>query len=164
LDITAKQAEELFKFLRPHQMVAVNAAAETVSYKPGEVVYTQGSDATFLYVVATGKIALMAPGPHGVDVQINELGPGKLFGVCMCLGVDAYTTTALCTEEAWLRRINAEKLQRLMDDDREIGYALEKEIARIYFNRYVNVTRRLSEVVAQVGAIHDGIPHNHGSL
>jgi CRP-like cAMP-binding protein len=161
MEVTAKQAEELFQFLRPEQVVAVNAAAEPVSFKPGETVYRQGSPATYLYVVVSGKIALYSPGDDGVDVQINELGPGKLFGVCVCLGVDKYTATAVCSEDAWLLRINAEVLKGLMDRDPEIGYALEKQIAKIYFNRYVNATRRLREVVSEVGAIHDRHLHNH---
>jgi CRP-like cAMP-binding protein len=163
MQVTAKQAEELFQFLRPEQVVALNAAAEPVSFGPGETVYRHGSRATSMYVVVSGKIALYAPGQDGVDVRINELGPGKLFGVCMCVGADTYTTTAQCTEDAWLLRLDAEMLQRLMEQDREIGYALEKQIARIYFNRYVNATRRLSEVVGQIGAIHDQHPHNHKS-
>jgi CRP-like cAMP-binding protein len=161
MEVTARQAEELFQFLRPEQVVALNAAAEPVSFKPGETVYRQGSPATYMYVVASGTIALYSPGDDGVDVQINQLGPGKLFGVCVCLGVDEYTATAQCSEDAWLLRINAEVLKGLMDRDTEIGYALEKQIAKIYFNRYVNATRRLREVVTQVGEIHDRHLHNH---
>ena len=161
MEITAKQAEELFQFLRPEQVVELNAAAEPVSFKPGDTVYRQGSKATYMYVVVSGKIALYAPGEDGVDVMVNELGAGKLFGVCVCLGVDAYTVTAECSEDAWLLRINADVLKGLMDEDKEIGYALERQIARIYFGRYVHATRRLREVVAQVGAIHDSHSHNH---
>ena len=161
MEVTAKQAEELFQFLRPEQVVALNAAAEPVSFKPGESVYRQGNAATYMYVVVSGKIALYSPGDDGVDVQINELGPGKLFGVCVCLGIDSYTATAVCSGDAWLLRINAEVLKGLMERDTEIGYALEKQIARIYFNRYVNATKRLREVVSQVGAIHDRNLHSH---
>jgi CRP-like cAMP-binding protein len=163
MQVTAKQAENLFQFLRPEQVVALNAAAEPVQFKPGDTVYEQGSQATYMYVVVSGTISLFAPGADGLDVRINELGPGKLFGVCVCLGADAYTATAQCSEDAWLLRIKADVLKRLMDEDPEIGYALEKQIANIYFGRYVNATRRLSNVVAQIGAIHDGNPHNHKS-
>lgn len=163
MQVTAKQAEELFQFLRPEQVLALNAAAEQVSFKPGETIYRQGSKATYMYIVVSGKIALFAPGDDGVDVLINELCAGKLFGVCVCLGVDSYTATAQCSEDAWLLRINAEVLKGLMDRDPEIGYALERQIAKIYFGRYVNATQRLCEVVTQVGAIHDRHFHNHNT-
>jgi len=151
MEITGRQSEELFQFLRPEQVVGLNKAAEPVSFKPGEVVYERGGPATYMYVVISGEIALHVPGDDGMNVLVNEVGPGELFGVCVCLGVEHYTTTAMCSENAWLLRIEAAMLKRLMDEDVEIGYALQTEIARIYFERYVDAMRRLSGVLVHVG-------------
>ena len=152
MQVTERQAEELFRFLRPEQVVRLNKAAEPVSFKPGEVVYERGAPATYMYVVISGKIALHVPSADGMNVMVNEVGKGQLFGVCVCLGVDCYTTTAVCAEDAWLLRIEAAVLKRLMDQDVEIGYALQTEIAGIYFGRYVDAIQRLSGVLVHVGA------------
>ena len=152
MQVADSQSEELFQFLRPEQVVGLNKAAEPVSFKPGELVYERGSPATYMYVVITGKIALHVPGDDGLNVLVNEVGTGQLFGVCVCLGVERYTTTAKCSEDSWLLRIEAAVLKQLMDRDVEIGYALQTEIARIYFGRYVDAMRRLSGVLVNVGA------------
>jgi CRP-like cAMP-binding protein len=152
MQVTERLAEELFRFLRPEQVVRLNRAAEPVSFKPGDVVYESDAPATYMYVVISGKIALHVPSDDGLNVLVNEVGTGQLFGVCVCLGVECYTTTAMCSEHAWLLRIEAAVLKRLMDQDVEIGYALQTEIARIYFGRYVDAIRRLSGVLVHVGA------------
>jgi CRP-like cAMP-binding protein len=151
VEVTAKQAEELFQFLRPEQVVRLSSVAEPVSFKPGATVYEQGSEATYLYVVLSGRVELLLPGRDGVYVLVNEIGVGELFGVCVCLGVPSYSVTARCSEDAWLLRVDAEVLKRLMDGDPEIGYALETQIAKIYYGRYGEAMRRLSGIVAHVG-------------
>ena len=152
MEANERQSEELFQFLSPEQVVGLNKAAEPVSFKPGEMVYEGGAPATYMYVVISGKIALHVPSEDGMNVLVNEVGTGQLFGVCVCLGVECYTTTAMCSEDAWLLRIEAAVLKRLMDQDVQIGYALQTEIARIYFGRYVDAMRRLSGVLVHVGA------------
>jgi CRP-like cAMP-binding protein len=154
MEVTEKQAQELFRFLPPVQVMQLNQAAEPVSFKSGETVYRRGERATFMYVVISGKIALLAPGDKEANVLVNELGEGKLFGVCVCVGVDSYTVTAKCVEEAWLLRIKTDVLKKLMEDDFEVGYALQKQIAQIYFRRYANSTRQLSAIVSNIPMKH----------
>ena len=150
MEVTEKQAQELFQFLRPVQVMQLSQAAEPVCFNAGETVYRQGEKATYMYVVISGKIALLSPGEDAPNVLVNELGEGKLFGVCVCVGVDSYTVTAQCVEDAWLLRIKTDALKKLMEDDFEVGYALQTQIAKIYFRRYVNSTRRLSAIVSHI--------------
>jgi CRP-like cAMP-binding protein len=147
MQVTEQQAQELFQFLRPDKVTILNHSAEPVSFKAGETVYDEGSKAHSMYVVISGKVALLKPGADGVHVRVNEIGEGQLFGVCVCLGIDAYTTTAQCAEDAWLLRVDADVLKRLMDEDCTMGYALQTQIARIYFGRYANAMRRLGAIV-----------------
>jgi CRP-like cAMP-binding protein len=154
MEVTEKQAQELFRFLPPIQVIQLNQAAEPVCFKAGETVYRLGEKATYMYVVISGKIALLAPGDKAANVLVNELGEGKLFGVCVCVGVDSYTVTAQCVEEAWLLRIKTDVLKKLMEDDFEVGYALQKQIAKIYFRRYANTTRQLSAIVSHIPMRH----------
>jgi len=155
MEVTARQAEELFQFLRPDQVVRLSAAAEPVSFKSGETIYERGEDAAFIYVVVEGRISLLLPGSEGLHVVVNEVGEGELFGVCVCLGVPTYSVTAQCSEESWLLRIDAGLLKRLMDQDPEIGYALETQIARIYYGRYTDAVKRLSGILTHIGVEHE---------
>ena len=123
MEITEKQAQELFRFLPPVQVMQLNQAAEPVCFQAGETVYRRRERATFMYVVISGKIDLLAPGDKEANVLVNELDEGKLFGVCVCVGVDSYTVTARCVEEAWLLRIKTDVLKKLMDDDFEVGWS-----------------------------------------
>jgi len=150
MEVTEQQAQELFCFLRADKVAILNNSAEPVSFKAGDTVYEEGSPATYMYVVISGKVALLKPRDDSINVRVNEICKGELFGVCVCLGVDAYTTTAQCSEDAWLLRIETDVLKRLMDEDCAMGYALQTQIARIYFGRYANTMQRLGAILTNV--------------
>jgi thioredoxin reductase (NADPH) len=150
MEVTARHAQELFQFLRPDQVIRLSKVAQPASFKTGETVYERGASATYMYVVVSGRIALLAPGADGVDVLVNELGEGELFGVCVCLGVDSYSVTARCEEDAWLLRMEAAAVKRLIDEDVAIGYGLATQIAKIYFARYIATVRRLTAIITHI--------------
>ena len=150
MEVTVGKPQELFQFLLPHQVMRLSKVAEPASFAAGEVVYVRGTPATYMYVVVSGKVALLAPGADGMDMLVNELGEGELFGVCVCLGVDTYSVTARCSEETWLLKMEAAAVKRLIDEDVSIGYGLATQIAKIYFARYITTMRRLTGVMSGI--------------
>jgi CRP-like cAMP-binding protein len=141
------EAHEVFRYLRPDQLRTVSDAAEPVSFRAGETVYRQGERAECLYVVLSGRVALSLPGRGGVSVLVDQLGAGEMFGSCVCLDLADYTVTAQCSEASELLRIEASVLKRLMDQDLKMGYALQTQISKIYFKRYVDAMRKLQAIV-----------------
>jgi CRP-like cAMP-binding protein len=141
------ESQEIFSFLRPEQVNLISDASETVRYSEGATVYSQGEKADHMYVVLKGEVTLWLPGKGGVSVPIEHLTPGAMFGAGMCFENDSYSTTARCTRESRLMKINAVMFRDLMDDDNRMGCAIQRRMASVYFNRYVETMRKLQSIV-----------------
>lgn len=141
------EAYDVFRFLRPDQVRRLSDSAETVTLSEGEFIYHRGEMATHLYVVLSGRVTLRLPIREGMNVLVDDLGRGAMFGSCVCLDLPTYTVSAQCMQPCELLRIDAGLLKRLMDDDLRMGYALQTEISKTYFSRYLDAMGKLQAVV-----------------
>jgi CRP-like cAMP-binding protein len=141
------EAQEIFSFMRPEQVNALSNASDVIDYKAGDTVYYQGERAKNIYVVLSGEVSLRLPGKGGLAIPIDLATRGVLFGSCQCFDIDSYSTTAQCTQDSKLMKIDANALRRLMDDDLQMGYVMQRRIAGIYFHRYLETMRKLQAIV-----------------
>ena len=141
------ERQEVFQFLRPDQVMKISDAATVVEFGAGETIYRQGEKAKFFYVVLDGQVGLRMPGKEGVSLQVDELTRGAMFGSCVCFQLVDYSVTAQCTTDAKLLRLDAAKLKELMDEDLVMGYAIQTQISRIYFTRYLDTMKKLQSIV-----------------
>ncbi len=140
-------AQEVFGFLLPEQVNAISEAAERVSYKAGDTVYQKGDKAQDFFVVLDGEITLRLPGKAGVNVVIDQLHKGAVFGGCLGYARESYALTADCTGDAHLLRIRNQALKSLMERDMRMGYHLQGYISNAYFRRYIDTMQKLQTIV-----------------
>ena len=138
---------EVFQFLRPDQVKKISEVAEEVSYRRGETIYEMGARAEFFYIVLEGQVSLRLPGYRGVSIQIDELTTGAIFGSCVCFQLANYSLNALCAADSRLLKISSTTLKQLMDEDLLMGYSIQTQISRIYFQRYVETMKKLQSIV-----------------
>ncbi|MEJ2215279.1 MAG: cyclic nucleotide-binding domain-containing protein [Gemmatimonadota bacterium] len=139
-------AHDVFSFLRPEQVNAISERAERVRFPAGAIVYERGEKPDYLYAVLDGQVTLHLPGAGGFSIVIDQLGPGDMFGSCMCFQRNAYALTAQCARDCELLKIEAAALKELMDRDLRMGYALQTRISAIYFGRYIETMQKLQAV------------------
>ncbi len=143
-------AQEVFGFLRPEQVHAISEASERITCAAGEAVYQQGGKAEHLYVVLNGVVSLRLPGESGTSVLIDQLEKGAMFGTCICLERDSYALTAQCVEDSEILKLEGSVLKKLMDRDRQMGYALQTRISAVYFGRYIDTMKKLQAIVMNI--------------
>lgn len=142
--------QEIFKYLRPDQVHALSDAAEVISLKAGEPVYYRGAKADFFFVVLEGQVALRLPGKAGINVVIDQLTPGAMFGSCISFAIDSYALNAQCTEDSELLKVSASVLKKMMDEEPQMGYGIQSQISKIYFRRYIDTMNKLQAIVLNV--------------
>jgi len=143
--------KQLFEFLRPDQIDSLSNTAEVIKLKSGQSVYQKGDKADFLYVVLSGQVALRLPGMDGVSILIEQLTEsGSMFGCCISPSIDSCVLTAQCEQDTEILKIEKSTLEKLLDDDPRMGYAIQSKIAEIYFNRYVETMRKLQAIVLNI--------------
>ena len=144
---TTLEAHDVFGFLRPDQIRTVSETSAPVNFFAGKTVYRRGERAEYLYIILAGQVSLRLPGKKGVSVLVDELVEGAMFGSCVCLDLDTYTLNAQCTEDSRLLKVEAPVLKKLMDEDLQMGYALQKMISKTYFKRYIDTVGKLQTLV-----------------
>jgi CRP-like cAMP-binding protein len=141
------EGQEVFQFLRPEQLKAVSDVAEVVGLEAGEVVYKKDTRADHFYVVLDGQVSLRLPGRSGVDLQVDSITKGGMFGSCVCFQLVDYSLDAVCEIDSRLLKIESATLKELMDRDLVLGYSLQTQISRIYFHRYIDTMKKLQAIV-----------------
>jgi len=139
--------QEVFQFLRPEQIKAISDVAEVVECRTGDMIYEKDTRADHFYVVLDGQVSLRLPGKSGVSFQVDELTKGAMFGSCVCFQFVNYSLDARCTSKARLLKIESATLKELMDGDLVLGYTIQTQISRIYFNRYIDTMKKLQSIV-----------------
>jgi ABC-type multidrug transport system ATPase subunit len=62
------------------QMLWATRHARKLSYKPGTMIVTEGTNADTFYIVSKGMVEVVLPRANQSDVIAGQLGPGKFFG------------------------------------------------------------------------------------
>jgi CRP-like cAMP-binding protein len=143
-------SHEVFGSLRPKQVHAISESSERIHLSSGDTVYEQGAEADHFFTVLEGEVALHLPGKGGVNVLIEQLTKGAMFGSCVCLQRSSYKLTARCTRDSVLLKVRSEVLKNLMEKDLKMGYPLQARISQIYFNRYIETMQKLQAIVMNI--------------
>lgn len=149
------EIRDIFTFLQPEMVDAISNAAEMIRLRRGDTVYSKGENASHLYVLLKGQVALRLPGKGGFNVLIDEISPGGMFGSCICFALDCYALTAQCMGDSQLLKIDAGVLKNRMDEDLRMGYAIQSRISQIYFNRYIDTMNKLQAIVMNIPTTAD---------
>ncbi len=143
-------SQDVFGFLRPEQVHAISEASQRIGYRAGEIVYQKGAKADHFFTILDGEVTLRLPGRGGVNIVIDQLRKGEMFGSCVCFRRDKYALTAQCTEDSDLLKVSSDVLKDLMDKDLMMGYALATRITEIYFTRYIETMEKLQAIVMNI--------------
>lgn len=128
---------ELFMDLNEIQLEEILKNASLNSFKEGETIFNQGQKADYLYVLIEGLIDLSVKG-KGEDAEFMTSKiekEGSVFGTPSLMEPPFYNVSARCIKPTKALAIRAEYLKKLMENDPQMGIAILKRLASIYFNR-----------------------------
>ena len=143
-------SQEVFGFLLPEQVNAISNAAEKVSVTAGNIVYEKGDKAEDFFIVLDGEVTLKLPGKTGLNVVIDQLRRGDIFGGALGYGRNSYALSAQCTGDAQLLKVKSSALKTLMDRDPRLGYTLQGYLSTSYVNRYIDTMKKLQAIVMNI--------------
>ena len=144
------ESHELFGLLSHEEVGRLRKASQSVKLTEGQTVYSSGAPADYFYVLLKGRVELKRPTKGGLNLLVDDLVEGNLFGVSSITGTAPYLLTALCVEDSDVLKIEGRVLRQLLDENPRVGYATQKRIAWVFFNRYVNTMERLQTVAQAI--------------
>jgi CRP/FNR family cyclic AMP-dependent transcriptional regulator len=150
--IAALRQFRLFAELEEVDFESVGRISRVEDFARGEKLMTEGAPADEIYLFLKGRAVVKVRTPKGLQVSIDELGPGELLGWGAMMEPYVYGASAWITEPATTIVVNGPELRTLCETNRRIGYQVSKGIGEV-------MSKRLGRVVGsqQEGALswHD---------
>jgi CRP-like cAMP-binding protein len=137
----------IFKDLTPQQHALLEAIFSLEECKCDAVVFEQGAEADYLYIVVVGEVAIVFDPDDGGPITVARLQKGGVFGWSAAFGSGAYTSGAICAEKSTLLKVLGEDLKKLRQNHPETGILILERLANVVAERLRN-TNAHSQVFA----------------
>jgi CRP-like cAMP-binding protein len=146
---------EFLQNLGPMWAGQVAALAQLKECPAGTVLFHEGRDASFIYLLLQGTVSLEIEVWPSKTVHAQTVGPGQVLGWSPVLGQGPMTATAITTARCRLAAIPINRLLHLCERDPHFGMALMQQIAVAVSQRLKAARFRLcgAERVRQAHAV-----------
>ncbi len=139
-----------FANLTEKQLASVESCCELQQYPPGAVIYQQNTPASRVYLILEGIVSLDDVVDSGTSISYERRGAKGIIGTASMLGLKLYSLTATCLEPTQVIAIDVPRLEKICEQDYEIGFKVMNEVAFIFFQRYERAKTRLYNVFKEI--------------
>jgi len=148
---TILKGHELFASLNVNEMHQLSSFSSVKDFKADFTIFEYNQPSTHFYMLMEGLVYLQLPiNPDDTRFAISKIERGELFGISSLLKSELYTSTALCHEDTKVLSIEAKPFRDLLRLNCTAGLDIINKIAHIYFTRYLEVIKKLQDVVSQI--------------
>lgn len=104
-----------FRLLNDEQLDALAAISSIQKYQSGELIFSQGEEATAFFIVLGGKVQIYKISREGKEMILHLFGPGDIFAeVPIFSGIPKYPANSLCLEDTEVLAIQGSGFQTLV--------------------------------------------------
>ena len=122
---------------------------ETISCQPGTVIFQQGDQAEFLYLVIDGKVDMSFKPYDGIPITISHVGKGGLFGWSAVVGSEEYTSSAMAIEDVEAFRVHGSDLRKFCVEHPEAGKDILERLADGVAFRWKDAHKQIKSLLVQ---------------
>lgn len=133
----------VFTDLNEREMAEVAKLATLEKRSAGSRIVTEGTNASALYMLKEGKVAVRMTSRDGHEVVIDELGPGDVFGWSAVLDHQMFKAAVWAVEDCTIIVMDGAKLKALFDANNHIGYRAVRVVADVIATRLEKLRARL---------------------
>ena len=112
------------------------------NFKEEDVLFRQNQKQMFLYMLISGKVFLNSRSFLGKSLTLDEVKPGRIFGVPALFNESSGIFTAICAEDSSMVTMSGEQLHKLFEQDFRIGHILMRKIVEMFKIRREMHTRQ----------------------
>jgi len=120
---------DLLRHLPPDDIEQILPCIRDRHLAPGEILFRSGDPGDALYIVARGKVRVLAEPASGVATpprSLAELSEGNAFGEMALLSGGTRTATVQAIDDTDLLAIERQDFDQLIADDRQLAAAVER--------------------------------------
>lgn len=142
----------LFAGQNPYMLEEIAMLSSEMTKAKGEWLFHENEEATKLYLVLDGAVALTLfvylNGEQQHLASSHSLGKNEIVGWSSIVPPHQYKLGARAVKESRLLEINAVPLRQLLDDNPEYGYHFLRQIAEVVSERFMLVNIQLLSLAA----------------
>jgi CRP/FNR family transcriptional regulator, cyclic AMP receptor protein len=120
----------------------IGPLSQVETFDPDVILVRQNQAQHLVYMLVAGKICLNARSDAGRILTLDEITPGRSFGVSALLGNAFATFTAVCTEPCEVITLSGDQMRQLFASDHTAGYAVMAKVAQLFKDRMNKHTRQ----------------------
>jgi CRP-like cAMP-binding protein len=139
-----------FANLDEKQLANVESCCQLQQYSNGAVIYQQNTPASKIYIILEGMVSLDDIVDSATSISYERRGPKGIIGSSSLLGLKLYSLTATCFETTQVIAIDVPGLEKICEQDHEVGFKVMSEVAFIYYQRYERAKTRLYNVFKEI--------------
>lgn len=128
----------LFEDLTAEQRTKVMAAFEAFNCSPGTVIFEQGDQAQFLYLILKGRAVISYKPYDGPRIVLTRLKDGDVFGWSVAVGNNRYSSSVVSESVLESIRIRRDHLQTLVSKFPDTGRMIIDRLALNVSPRWQN--------------------------
>ena len=119
----------IFAGLSDKQLYTLFRLLEKAHYKAGEKIFEQGGHPSYIYIVQSGRVTLIA-NARQTPLELIVFQRGHCFGETSVIGIQPHAATAITVEDTELIVLSRNALLSLLKSDLELFSILILNIAR----------------------------------
>jgi len=120
---------------------------EKFSCSPGTVIFEQGDQARYLYLILKGKAIISYKPYDGPRIVISRLKDGDVFGWTAVVGGSKYSSSVVSETDLESIRIRREFLQNLLAKNPETGKIIIDRLALNVSPRWKNAHDQIKPLI-----------------
>lgn len=140
-----------FLELSPESVQRLTSVADVRAYDAGEILFSEGEQHPYLYIVLEGKVQLESyvPGrgilPTFTAESLDIIGWSSMTPV-----VRQKTSTARALDSTKLLAFDAETLMELCEKDCTLGFVIMRRLANVVASRFLTQRLHLFELISSL--------------
>jgi CRP-like cAMP-binding protein len=142
-----KQIEFLNRIGEPH-LTQIVRMARLKEHEPGSVIFRQGENAPFVYLVLSGKIGLQLENLGETPIEVSRVGPGELLAWSPVLGRHAMTATARAVSRCRLAILDVNELTAVFQKDPHFEAAFLRQVASVVSDRLWDTRKGIARAIS----------------
>ncbi|NJR40034.1 MAG: cyclic nucleotide-binding domain-containing protein [Leptolyngbyaceae cyanobacterium CSU_1_4] len=141
----ALQLDDLFT--NPDHVSGFIDYLEELDMETGEVLFTQGDSADFLYLIELGEVTLLSSVAADQTRRVQSLGAGKLIGEIDFYQRSAHHTSAIVDQPSTLYRLSQAAAQKMRQQHPEIAATFQEFVIGTLSDRLTVSYRQVSDLL-----------------
>ena len=142
------KAHPFFQGLEERHLALVVGCARNERHEEGEVLFHEGDEAKWFYVIREGQLALEVFVPGRGPAVLQTLGSGEVLGTSWLFPPYRWQFDARVVSPARLLAFDGQCLRGKCEADHDLGYELAKRAAQIIMQRLSAARLQLLDLYA----------------